>query len=76
MIECSLNTVRLRSLYYFIKFKYAIDYFVVSHGNIVLLQMTSSLYPLILLGFRGIQKKNKEALGGRKKSEEARGVRG
>jgi len=26
MMECSLNTVRRRSLYYFIKLKYAIDY--------------------------------------------------
>jgi len=72
MMECSLNTVRLRSLYYFIKLKYAIDYFVVSDGNIVLLQMTF-LVSLTLLGFRGIQKKNKEAF--RRKEEERRGKR-
>jgi hypothetical protein len=43
MMECSLNTVRRRSLYYFIKLKYAIDYCGIRRQYRVLLQMTSSL---------------------------------
>ena len=74
MMECSLNTVRRRSLYYFIKLKYAIDYFVVSDGNIVF-----CYFDVFLDTFRvswDSKKEQKKALGGRKKSEEARGEEG